>query len=341
MAPDSLEPAVAALLATVGRGGAAFRLEPLSASGNNRVFTLLSGDEKLVLKWYFHDAADERDRLAAEYAFLEHAWSIGLRCVPRPIGKDLTQHLAIYEFVEGRKLEPPQVDGLAMSQAAQFLANLNSPESRAAAGRLPSASEACFSVAEHFAMVDARLARFDAMRPQSDVDTAAALFVKQLEQFWAATKTQLRAGCEAMGLSFDVELPSEARCLSPSDFGFHNALVRPGGSLCFIDFEYAGWDDPAKAVGDFFSHPGVPVPHDQFEQFLAQVLTPFDHSESVSARVRLLEPMFQVKWCCIILNEFLPAGARRRNFANPGIDAEQRKQRQLAKAKNFFELIQN
>lgn len=341
MAQSSLEQAVAALLVKIGRGGVAFRLEPLSASGNNRVFTLFIDNERLVLKWYFHDVTDERDRLAAEYAFLEHAWSIGLRCIPRPIGKDLTQHLAIYEFVEGRKLEPSQVDGHAISQAAQFLSNLNSHKSRATADGLSSASEACFSLAAHFNMVDARLARFDAMRPQSDMDIAAALFVKELEQFWATTKTQLHADFESMGLNFDVELPTEARCLSPSDFGFHNALVRPSGKLCFIDFEYAGWDDPAKTVGDFFSHPGVPVPHDQFEQFLSQALTPFDHSESVSARVRLLKPMFQLKWCCIILNEFLPAGARRRNFANPGIDAEQRKQHQLTKAKNFFKLIQN
>ena len=126
MAQSSLEQAVAALLVKIGRGGVAFRLEPLSASGNNRVFTLFIDNERLVLKWYFHDVTDERDRLAAEYAFLEHAWSIGLRCIPRPIGKDLTQHLAIYEFVEGRKLEPSQVDGLAISQAAQFFSNLNS-----------------------------------------------------------------------------------------------------------------------------------------------------------------------------------------------------------------------
>ena len=340
MASDSLEPAVAALLARRDRGVAGFRLEPLSASGNNRVFTLHCDGETLVLKWYFHDVADTRDRLGAEYAFLEHAWNTGLRCIPQHLGKDLSTHLALYEFVEGYKLEANQVDEAAMQQAAQFLALLNAPRSRAAATALPDASEACFSVAAHFAMVDARLARLVYMPVESDVDRAAAEFVSRLTKYWNGTKVLLLEACTALGLSTDAALPAVQRCLSPSDFGFHNALVRPDGSLCFIDFEYAGWDDPAKAVGDFFSHPGVAVPHSQFEPFLAQALAPFEDAHTLAARVRLLEPIFQVKWCCIILNEFLSAAARRRNFANPGADAIARKQRQLSKAATLFESLQ-
>ena len=339
MASDTLEPAVAALLAKLKRGKTGFRLKPLSASGNNRVFTVHCDGETLVLKWYFHDAADTRDRLGAEYAFLAHAWNMGLRCTPQPLGKDLSTHLALYEFVEGYKLEAKQVNEHAIQQAAQFLARLNSKDSRAAATALPQASEACFSVAAHFAMVDARLARLESMPLESDVDRAAAEFVSRLNAYWYGTKVRLLKGCAALGLNPDAVLPAGDRCLSPSDFGFHNALVRPDSGLCFIDFEYAGWDDPAKAVGDFFSHPGVAVPHAQFEPFLAQALAPFDEPQRIAERARLLEPISQIKWCCIILNEFLPAAARRRNFANPGADAIARKQRQLDKVTTIFESL--
>jgi hypothetical protein len=339
MASDTLEPAVAALLATLKRGTAGFRLEPLSASGNNRVFTVHCDGETLVLKWYFHDAADTRDRLGAEYAFLAHAWNMGLRCIPQPLGKDLSTHLALYEFVEGYKLEAKQVNEPVMQQAAQFLARLNSRQSRAAATALPDASEACFSVSAHFAMVDARLARLAHMPVEVDIDRAAAEFVSRLNAYWQGSKARLLQGCAALGLNPDAALPAGDRCLSPSDFGFHNALVRPDGSLCVIDFEYAGWDDPAKAVGDFFSHPGVAVPHAQFEPFLAQALAPFDEPQRIAERVRLLEPISQIKWCCIILNEFLPAAASRRNFANPGADAVARKKRQLDKATTLFESL--
>jgi hypothetical protein len=341
MASVFLESAVSALLAKFGRGKTGFRLKPLSTSGNNRVFTLHCDSETLVLKWYFHDAADSRDRLGTEYAFLEHAWAMGLRCIPQPLGNDLNTHLAIYEFVEGHKLDVSQVDEAAMRQAAQFLALLNAPKSRAAATALPEASEACFSVKAHFAMVDERLARLVCMPVESDVDRVAAEFVSGLTNYWKGTKVRLLEDCAVMGLSLDAALPAGQRCLSPSDFGFHNALVRPDDSLCFIDFEYAGWDDPAKAVGDFFSHPGVAVPHTQFEPFLAQALAPFEDAHTLAARARLLEPISQVKWCCIILNEFLPAALRRRNFANPGADAIVLKQRQLDKAARLFESLQH
>lgn len=341
MASDSLETAVAALLATLDRRRARFHLEPLSASGNNRVYTLRCAGETLVLKWYFHDEVDTRDRLGAEYAFLEHAWATGLRCIPKPLGKNQSAHLALYEFVEGYKLDAEQVDAAAIRQAAQFLALLNSPQSRVRATALPDASEACFSVAGHFAMVDSRIARLESMPIDGEVDQEAAAFVRRLTAYWRDTKLQLLDACAIWGLSPDTPLPVSERCLSPSDFGFHNALLRPDGSLCFIDFEYAGWDDPAKAIGDFFSHPGVAVPRAQFEPFLLQALAPYEHAQRMAARVRLLEPISQVKWCCIILNEFLPAAARRRNFANPGAEAAQRKQRQLDKAIRLFESLKH
>jgi thiamine kinase-like enzyme len=145
----------------------------------------------------------------------------------------------------------------------------------------------------------------------------------------------------SIGLDLESSLNRNQRCISPSDFGFHNALLRDNGSLCFIDFEYAGWDDPAKAIGDFFSHPGVPVSREYFDLFVDHALQPYrDTIGELEVRVRLMEPVFKVKWCCIVLNEFLQSEARRRNFANPTNDIEQRKKIQLVKAQKIFNSIQ-
>jgi hypothetical protein len=56
-------------------------------------------------------------------------------------------------------------------------------------------------------------------------------------------------------------------------------------------------------------------------------------------RVRLLEPIFQVKWCCIVLNEFLIDSSKRRSFANPGRDINEIKSMQLAKAEKMLSKI--
>ena len=46
------------------------------------------------------------------------------------------------------------------------------------------------------------------------------------------------------------------RTLSPSDFGFHNALLRGGREWVFLDFEYFGWDDPGQDRLRFSAAPG-------------------------------------------------------------------------------------
>ena len=42
--------------------------------------------------------------------------------------------------------------------------------------------------------------------------------------------------------------------MSPSDFGFHN-VIKKDDFLYFIDFEYAGLDDPVKLICDFYCQP--------------------------------------------------------------------------------------
>jgi hypothetical protein len=92
-------------------------------------------------------------------------------------------------------------------------------------------------------------------------------------------------------------------------------------------------------VGDFFSHPGVPITREYVDIFLNKFLESYPQKEIISIRVKLLEIIFQIKWCCIILNEFLPHQAKRRNFANPKQDSHERKNIQLTKAKRLFASI--
>ena len=57
------------------------------------------------------------------------------------------------------------------------------------------------------------------------------------------------------------------------------------------------------------------------------------NKEILLKRVAKLFPMFQVKWCCIMMNEFLPETAERRMFSNPELDIQESKYKQLEKAK--------
>lgn len=337
MQAEVLSAAFADLLDLPEAARAGLQVTPFAASGNNRVFAVTVGDRRYAAKVYFRHPADGRDRLHSEYAFLTCASRAGIRCVPEPVAKDARHGIGIYEYLEGRKLGAGEIDADCVGQAAHFILQLNQPAVHEAARGLPKASEACFSVAEHFAMVDGRIDRLGSIGTTDAIDREVGEFTRALAGRWQVAKARILREAQAAGIAPEAVL--EERCISPSDFGFHNALATPDRGLCFIDFEYAGWDDPAKLVGDFFSHPAVPVDAAHFDRFLDIVTGYSTRPAALAARARILLPVFQVKWCCIILNEFLPEAAQRRRFADPGHDASARKRAQLAKAVALFERI--
>jgi len=339
MEDPQVKSSIARLLSGAGLTAKDLSIEAAHAGGNNRVFVVYSGDAKYLAKVYFSHPADGRDRLGTEYAFLSYAWDIGLRNVPKPISRNADGKIGLYEFVDGRKLTAAELDWDHLEQAARFFCVLNSRPNRDLADTLPEASEACFSVEQHFALVDRRIELLRTLPANSAVDHQALSFVAELESAWQQCRKRIVRQTGDRAIS---EVLSNAdRCVSASDFGFHNALLRSSGEICFIDFEYAGWDDPAKAVGDFFCHPGVPVSFDHFEQYLEQAVSYSPNASTLAERVRRLLPVFQIKWCCIMLNEFLPGAAERRRFANPASEPELNKRKQLDKAQRFFYSISN
>ncbi|CCE08471.1 conserved hypothetical protein [Bradyrhizobium sp. STM 3843] len=310
-------------------------LTRLAGGRNNQVYRLDTDGGPLVLKRYFTDARDSRDRLGAEWSFVSHAWSRGIRVVPEPLACDRAEQAGLYGFVEGRKLTPAELKPDHIEAAIDFVLAVNErPRPALAPG-----SEACFSLVEHIATVErrvARLGKLDADVPH--VAKARALVATKLQPGWASVKAKIIAGAAAAKLPIDQALSVEQSCLSPSDFGFHNALIDDAGKLTFLDFEYAGRDDPAKLVSDFFCQPEVPVPLSLHGHFIDRLAQGLGLDAAGVARCRLLLDAYQIKWTCIILNDFLPLGAARRAFADTGAWAE-RCAAQLAKAEAKLALV--
>ena len=320
------------LLRTAGYPGA-FSLTPLAGGANNQVFRADVGGKSLVLKAYFQHPDDPRDRLGAEYAFSTFAWQNGVCALPRPLACDRQSGFALYEYIPGRKLTPEEVTADAVRQALDFYLAVNAL--KAMAPELPRASEACFSLRDHFQCLERRLRRLDGIEAHGEADREAAAFAaERLAPAGAASLAAVADAANEMGLSVDAPLPREGWCVSPSDFGFHNALRTPEGRLFFIDFEYAGWDDPAKTVSDFFCQPERPVPTEHYAAFARAVVG----TETLLRRAALLLPIYRLKWCCIMLNDFLPAGGKRRRFAG-GEDEQERKSRQLRKARQALRRV--
>jgi hypothetical protein len=329
---ENLKSSITNTFVDAGIDPAGMEIHPVCGGGNNQVVAVQTKTGKYLVKTYYSHPSDTRNRLATEYSFLSYAINIGLSCVPKPIFCDSQNNIGLYEFVEGRKLESCELTRQHIIEAAGFIQELNSREDRDR--NLPTASEGCFSVEQHLLIVDNRLNRLLSLAVESDLERQARSFIGEIECEWQIIKDQIsiRNGSISKELSFND------RCISPSDFGFHNALLKNSGDICFIDFEYAGWDDPAKMVGDFFLQPAVPVSFEYFDIFISKALDYSENKAELAERAHLLFPVFKIKWCCLMLNEFLPDAAKRRRFANPTQDPEKSKLLQLKKAQQFFHL---
>jgi hypothetical protein len=121
----------------------------------------------------------------------------------------------------------------------------------------------------------------------------------------------------------------------PSDFGYHNALRRPDGSLAFVDFEYFGWDDPVKLTADILLHPGPAAWAAAAATLPRRRAAAVRRSDVWSAACRLSAAV-RLRWVLILLNEFLPEVWARRVRAGATESWEAAKARQLAAARKFL-----
>ena len=337
---DELQHHVTRLLDNAGFVANHLRFIPCAKGGNNRTFRIEADDNVFAMKEYFRQPGDTRDRLASEFAFLQYAYQVAPESVPFPYAKDAEEGLALYEFIEGSAIAADDVQAKDVDAAATFFCALNQPALKQQASDLSLASEACFSIHEHIQLIDARITKLQQLMPNCDEDLLAEALIKQLGQCWDKMIDRIQYQARVNHLDLSQTLLPDQRCISPSDFGFHNALRISDGRLRFLDFEYAGWDDPAKMVGDFFSQLAIPVPAHYFESFTEKVMQPFSDASMLIERARILRPVYQIKWCCIALNVFIPVNLARRKFANPALNIVELKHNQILKAKSLLNQLE-
>ena len=357
------EPIFIAVAAALGQRPDA--VTRLAGGANNVVARVDVGGKPLLAKLYFTHARDPRDRLGTEFGVLEFLWRNGVRCVPEPLRMSRESNLGVYEFIPGKRVAVGEVTGADVKQLVELLAAMWRLRTEPGAERLPPASEAAFTLNGYWANVERRLNRVrTAFAPgradlpvgferasseggdstefgpdaRQRVPTSVREFVeRELVPVAVSVREFLSAQAPKLGVELDSELPLAQRTLSPADHGFHNVLRRSDGRLTFLDFEYAGWDDPAQTLANALLLPEVPLPTEHRVAFLRAMLVRLDGAEGVAARLRLTYPMLALKWSLIMLNEFLPVGGERRAFA--GANEEARRTGQLAKARRQLDVV--
>lgn len=291
-------------------GTAVLAAWPVPRGGNNRIFLVDTGSACYALKLYPRQAGDRRDRLGTEYGAIGLLHGAGFANVPAPIAASAADGAALYEWIDGAPVD--EVGPSDIDAALDLLRRLTALSDSGAGADFAPASAACFSAADVLTQIEARFNRLAQTLASPPAELRRFLddeFVPVHHILAEAARHRLQRA----GVPVDGALHPGRRLLSPSDFGFHNALRRPGGDIAFVDLEYFGWDDPAKLAADFLLHPGHALSPAMAQRFENGAVALFGARDPQFAdRLAALRPLFGLTWCLILLNEFLPETAARR-----------------------------
>jgi hypothetical protein len=307
----------------------------LVAGGNGGVYQLeFAGEVKLKLKIYPVDST--HDRLLSESVALNGLVESDNRQVAKMLMQDFDLGVGLFDWIEGQPVSIIYQSDLESS--VSLLSSLHRLKNEPFFTKAPLASAACFSGVDIEAQIARRIAQFQQAR-QKNLELEiffAEIFLPTLNEVipWAR---------DHWPKDDDYRKPIEKtrRTLSPSDFGFHNAVRRSDGSLVFIDFEYFGWDDPVKLLCDFIFHPGMCLSEEQQSLWLTTALKIY----GIELRQRVIAslPLYGMIWCLIVLNDFRPEIWSRRTLANNSKCSTKKEvlERQMQKANVIIQRVRH
>ncbi len=303
-----------------GLGQKVLAVSKIGKGRNSKVYQITCPDGQYAAKFYFQHASDTRDRMGTEYGSFSFLWEQGLRVVPRPVALIKSQGCAFYEFICGSSMAGDKTKA-DVDAAADFLETLARLSAKAQSGEFAAASAACFSFNDCVQNIQGRLDRIQIQQGAGEYDLLHRYLREEFIPLFKTVSAWSLAHLQEQGITGDQIIPRTYQTLSPSDFGFHNALRQSEGRIVFLDFEYFGWDDPAKMTADFLWHPNpaMNLKEDLKNHFVRRMAAIFGKDPHFKTRLQWLYPVFGLMWSLICLNEFITVDAQRRGFAQPQV----------------------
>jgi len=335
-----LEEKIIELLKTHKQDVSDVTIDLIKRTGNNKAAIVRTKNTTFFVKNYFNSTLDNRDRFNSEVLFFEYTKECAPSFIPKIYAIDKENKIILFENILGNNLQLDDLNPEIISTAATFFSFLNKPKFKYSLGKkINDAAEACFSINSHLNLINQRIIRLENIVDDTLQDLSVSVIVSKIRKLFEQIKSKILLYAYQNKLDLELDLQMTDRVISPSDFGFHNCLIKENRNLIFFDFEYAGWDDPAKVTGDFFNQLQVPVSEKYFDTFVNRAFDSLTNKNDLITRCKLLLPLFKIKWACIAMNIFIPINLERRIFSNPNLDINIYKALQIEKAKNILNKI--
>ncbi len=310
------------------------KIKVLGNPGNNKInrVTLENGKE-YVVKRYLSHAANCQTRMKADFGHLKALWTVGFRNIPQPIFSH--DHHAVFSFVEAKPLK--KIEENEINQVLDFLYALNDCQVKLhALTKLP-ASDSRNCPLDYLSHINKRWKKIaEGCLTETWGKEVISFLKNQLSPVRDYLEKKFYKDLDCNGIDPKKNLTMDQLFFSPSDFGFHNILADEEGMLFFFDFEYSGWDDPAKLIADFFHHVGQKVPW----EFKWHLLNKFASKRALDPeflqRWNIVVDLVGLEWILIVLNIADPKEMQRKQFARPGLEASVLIRERLNKANELI-----
>jgi len=298
---------------------------------NSRIFKVHCNGECFALKFYRASSAGQCSRVDAESRALRFFEQHEVTSTPRLIAVDVEDNCSLIEWIDGEKVDDINIGRI--EALSGFLSKLHTLRNIPEATDFCLGTEACLSVSELLRQLDMRINRLG-----QSVDNNIR-FKRFLDnEFFPVIKT-IGGWVKESVLNIDEELSRDLQTLSPVDFGFHNVIIRDDDSMIFLDFEYFGWADPVNLISDTLLHPANKLSEKQKQLFFNQMFKIYENDPNLLKRLKVFYPLYGLRWCAIMLNQFLPGYIMLGEDELTDDDKQRLKEEKLNRVRNFMQEI--
>ncbi len=293
-------------------------MHEINIGRNNRIFISYKNKNKIIIKKYKKKYSTKFDRFLSEKKFIEFLKKKKIHNIPQIISSNKKDKINIFNFIEGRHIK--QIEKKHLNLCLDFLKKINK-NTNYKNFRFQKASDSCLSIFEHIQSCSTRIKKFIKIyqKKKNIYDKKIYNFlIKKIQPSFKKVIKEINQNFTTYQKKNRIK--ESHMILSPSDFGFHNILISKNKTI-FIDFEYAGWDDPNKLLCDFILNPDYSISNTNQFYFLKKFSKIFKNKFSLSKKFHILKKLHFLKWVCVIISH---------------IDKKKTNYKYFIKAKKYF-----
>ena len=267
---------------------------------NNKVILLKQKKFKIILKKFKNQHSTKYSRFLTEKIFLEFLKRKKIKNIPKVIFENKEKKIICFRYIDGKQIF--KVNKEHLNRCLKFLIKINI-NTTYKNFNFQLASDRCLSLDDHIKTCEIRILRLikKFQNRKNNKSKKIQEFLKN-KIFKSFKKVILEVNNKYSKSEKKKKLRKKHLILSPSDFGFHN-IISKKNNLFFIDFEYAGWDDPIKLLCDFFLNPDYLISRNDKKYFLEKFMYYFKNKMINFKDFEIIYKLHFLKWVCVIISQ--------------------------------------